>query len=231
MGESQWVRWSANSGPSRMQDSGKPEFRLLLPPHPGYAGVDFHFPGPGRLEASGIMARTLDNLFHYLDGLTGRASLDDLRARLADLDIDCDDVAGCLRFSDRGYTRNLMRAGPWYHLLVLCWKNGQRSPIHDHAGSSCAVRVLRSTLTETLFEFAPNGHVKATCSRDLPAGGVCASADADMHQVSNLQAGAAELVTLHVYSPPLLVMGTYSLTDRTRGEEPMLMEFSEAAGI
>jgi hypothetical protein len=38
-------------------------------------------------------------------------------------------------------------------------------------------------------------------------------------------------VTLHVYSPPLLVMGTYSLTDRSRGEEPMLLEFSDAAGI
>ena len=135
MGESQWVRWSANSGPSRVQDSGNLEFRLLLSPHPGYAGVDSHFPGPGRLEASGIMARTLDNLFHYLDGLTGRASLTDLRARLANLNVECDDVAGFLRFSDRGYTRNLMRAGPWYHLLVLCWKNGQRSPIHDHATS------------------------------------------------------------------------------------------------
>ncbi len=52
-----------------------------------------------------------------------------------------------------------------------------------------------------------------------------------MHQISNLQAGAADLVTLHIYSPPLVRMGTYSLTDAIRGEELMAMEFSDSAGI
>lgn len=177
------------------------------------------------------MARTLTELFDYLEGLRGRAALNDLASELEDLDIDCEEVAPFIRFSSRGYTRNLIRGGPWYNVLVLCWKNGQRSPIHDHAGSSCGVRVLRGTATETLFEFAPNGHVKAIFSRDLSEGSVCASQDDDMHQVSNLQPGNADLVTLHVYSPPLMYMGTYSLTDLTRGSEPMFLEFSDAAGI
>ena len=177
------------------------------------------------------MARTLDELFAYLDGLRGRAPLAELVAHLDELDIDCDDVASFLRFSSRGYMRNLIRGGQWYNVLALCWKNGQRSPIHDHMGSSCGVRVLRGTATETLFEFAPNRHVKALFSRDLPAGSVCGSQDDDIHQVSNLQPGDADLVTLHVYTPPLLHMGTYSLTDLTRGTEPMFLEFSDAAGI
>ena len=46
-----------------------------------------------------------------------------------------------------------------------------------------------------------------------------------------LQAGGADLVTLHVYTPPLRNMGTYSLFDATRGTEPMLLEFIDAAGI
>jgi cysteine dioxygenase len=177
------------------------------------------------------MAKTLTGLFHYLDRLQDRASLTELQTQLAQVDMDCDDVAEFICFSDRHYMRNLVQAGPWYHVLVLCWKNGQRSPIHDHAGSSCGVRVLRGTLTETLFEVAPNGHVKATISRDLAPGSVCASQDSDIHQVSNLQAGEADLVTLHVYSPPLMWMGTYSLTDLTRGQEPMFVEFYDAAGI
>jgi cysteine dioxygenase len=177
------------------------------------------------------MARTLESLFAYLDGLQGRAPLQELTAELADLEIDCGEVADFIRFSDRGYTRNLVRAGPWYNALALCWKNGQRSPIHDHKGSSCGVRVLRGTLTETLFEVTPNGHVKATFSRDLRPGSVIGSEDSDIHQVSNLQPGDADLVTLHVYSPPLLWMGTYSLTDRTRGKEAMFVEFRDAAGI
>jgi cysteine dioxygenase len=177
------------------------------------------------------MANTLSSLIRFLDELSHRAPLEELTRRLARLQDDCTELTPFLRFSDRGYTRNLVRAGPWYHLLVLCWKNGQRSPIHDHTGSSCGVRVLRGVMTETLFEFAANSHIKAVCSRDLPAGGVCGSQDDDIHQVSNLQPGTADLVTLHVYSPPLLWMGTYSLTDLSRGQEPMFVEFSDAAGI
>jgi cysteine dioxygenase len=177
------------------------------------------------------MAKTLDGLFRFLDGLEDRADLADLLIELSQLDIRFEEIAAFVRFSSRHYMRNLMRSGPWFHALILCWKNGQRSPIHDHAGSSCGVRVLRGTLTETLFEFAPNGHIKAISSRDLPVGGVCGSQDSDLHQISNLQAGDADLVTLHVYSPPLLMMGTYSLTDLTRGQEPMLLEFCDAAGI
>jgi cysteine dioxygenase len=177
------------------------------------------------------MAESVQQLIGYLDRLADRAALPELTAELAALEVERDELEPFVRFSAQGYTRNLIRAGPWYNLLVLCWKNGQRSPIHDHRGSSCAVRVVDGTLTETLFEFAPNGHVKATFSRDMPPGAVIGSADIDVHQVSNLQAGGAELVTLHVYSPPLRVMGTYSLTDATRGEEPLLLEFSDAAGI
>jgi len=177
------------------------------------------------------MGNALEGLFQFLDRLEGRVPLEELTAQLEQHDIDCSDVADFIHFSDQSYTRNLVRSGSWYQVLVLCWKNGQRSPIHDHAGSSCGIRVLRGTLTESLFEFAPNGHVFPTFSRQMMTGEVQGSQDSDLHQVSNLQEEGADLITLHVYSPPLQWMGTYSLIERKRGKEPMFMEFSEAAGI
>jgi cysteine dioxygenase len=185
----------------------------------------------GRRNVGATMADTLSNLFRFLDRLQQRAPLAQLTAQMEALNIEVEDLAEYMRYSERGYRRNLVRAGDWYNLLVLCWRNGQRSPIHDHKGSSCAVRVLEGTMTETLFDFAPNGHVKARFSRDVLPGSVVGSKDTDMHQISNLQAGSVDLVTLHLYSPPLLIMGTYSMMDKSRGEEPMLMEFSEAGGI
>jgi cysteine dioxygenase len=178
-----------------------------------------------------IAAPALSDLIDYLDGLSGRAPLDELVELLTQTEIDPAELTPHFRFSAQGYTRNLVRTGPWYDLLVLCWKNGQRSPIHDHAGSSCAVHVLRGVLTETAFVFVPHGRVKAVGSRDLAAGAICGGQDSDVHQVSNLQDGDAELVTLHIYSPPLRRMGTYSLIDDTRGEERMFVEFVDAAGI
>ena len=51
------------------------------------------------------MCPKLESLFDYLDSLTGRAPLDELTARLADVDIDCDDVADCIRFATNHYWR------------------------------------------------------------------------------------------------------------------------------
>jgi cysteine dioxygenase len=112
----------------------------------------------------------------------------------------------------------------------MCWKAGQRSPIHDHAGSVCAVRVLRGTATVTHFAWAASGDIKATSSEDMPVGSVTGSQDGDLHQVSNLQGGGCELVTLHVYTPPLLRMGTYSILDATRGVD-VWTEMKDGAGI
>jgi cysteine dioxygenase len=164
------------------------------------------------------LSDTLLSLLADLDAYPARIPLDRLAAHLEAARIGFEDVASVACFGERTYRRNLLHAGPAYQALVLCWRNGQRSPIHDHRGSSCGVRVLRGVATETRFRVSANGMVLATHSRELDEGCVCASEDADIHQMSNLQAGDADLVTLHVYSPPLLRMGTYSLTERTVGE-------------
>ncbi len=169
------------------------------------------------------MAKTLADLFRYLEGLRDRAPLDRLLEEVRELELH-GELDPYLKFTDGHYARNLVRAGRFYHMWVMCWKNGQRSPIHDHAASNCVVRVLRGTLTETRFEFAPNGHIKAIGSCDLGVGGLCGTHDADLHQISNLQAGNAEMVTLHIYSPPLVRMATFSLTDRARGEDVWVEE-------
>jgi cysteine dioxygenase len=185
----------------------------------------------GSKTVSLTVTEDLQAMFRHLDTLSGRPDLARLTEELSRFEIDIDDLSQHLRFAETGYQRNLVRAAPNYHAWVLCWKNGQRSPIHDHPGSACVVRVLRGTLTETLFERAPNGHVKATFSRDFVQGSVIGSEDSDIHQVSNLQAENADLVTLHVYSPPLNRMETFSLYDSNRGYEVWVPEFSDAGGI
>lgn len=156
---------------------------------------------------------TLPVLLKRLDAWTGRIPLGDLQAALEDLAISLDDVRPSLVFGADTYRRNLLHSGPAYQALVLCWRNGQRSPIHDHAGSSCGVRVLAGEALETVFDRTRAGMVYAVRSSTLRAGGVCATQDSDIHQVSNLADDGGDLVTLHVYSPPLLNMGTYSLFD------------------
>jgi len=179
-----------------------------------------------------LQTSKLNELVEYLDGLTQRAPVEVLDRRLRALNITVDDLADYARFNEANYRRNLVRGGQWYHLLVLCWRSGQRSPIHNHAQSTCGLKILKGVATETKFEMTPCSLVKAVSSRDLHNGEICASQDADIHQVSNLQAEGNDLVTLHIYSPPLVRMKTYSLTDRAVGDYvPVINEHCFGSGI
>ena len=159
-----------------------------------------------------VIPDNLQSLVGYLDNLDQRASVPKLRELLTESGTTFGDLASFAEFSEAGYTRNLVCEGPWYHLLVLCWRSGQRSPIHNHAESTCGVKVLKGIATETAFTPTPCGQMKAVASTDLLEGQICAAQDADTHQISNMQAAEQDLVTMHIYSPPLTKMEQYSIT-------------------
>lgn len=174
----------------------------------------------------------LELLFDCLEILTKRISVKELEQLLLKIDLRLEDVSDYVRFSDETYLRNLIRGGDQYHALVMCWRSGQRSPIHNHAGSTCGLRVLRGVATETVFEKTPSSLVKAVSSHDRGCGDVSVSQDANIHQVSNLQVASEDLITLHIYSPPLLRMDTYSLTNPRIGEfRPTVVEHALGSGI
>jgi cysteine dioxygenase len=179
------------------------------------------------------MLATTDAVFEDLDRATGRLSLPTILEWVRQTDLTAEDLAPYLVFRPDRYVRNLLHAGPAYQALILCWRGGQRSPIHNHRGSNCGVKVLRGTATETVFAAAPNGMPYPIRSCHLAAGHVCASADEDMHQISNLQVGGADLVTLHVYSPPLLRMDVFSLDSPavTEWDDPINDPFALGGGI
>jgi len=179
------------------------------------------------------MEARIDAALAEFSGLETRIPAARLRAWIESCPLSLDHVARYCRYHPEHYVRNLMRGGPAYHALVLCWRNGHRSPIHDHSGSGCAVKVLAGEAIETTFQTAPNGMAYAVGSKVLAEGSTCYTEDRDIHQVSNLQPAGADLVTLHVYSPPLLRMNVYSLHGRAVREffDPVNDEFTSGAGI
>jgi cysteine dioxygenase len=159
------------------------------------------------------MTSSLGRVLEELDAWPKRIPLPELERALGGLSVTLDDVRPFVKFGDETYRRNLLHAGPAYQALVLCWRNGQRSPIHDHRGSSCGVRIIHGTALETVFERAKNRMIYAVRSQEMRPGLICATQDDDIHQVSNLADDGGDLITLHIYSPALLQMGTYSLLD------------------
>ncbi|KAJ3140067.1 hypothetical protein HK100_010810 [Physocladia obscura] len=60
-------------------------------------------------------------------------------------------------FDSGRYTRNLVDAGNGrFNLMILCWPAGVASPIHDHAGSHCLMKIMEGELKETRYAWPQN---------------------------------------------------------------------------
>ncbi len=160
----------------------------------------------------------IDELLQRLDRAETPLEATELKDLLAQLEISREDLPDAVNFSELGYKRNVVSVSPVYAALVLCWKAGQRSHIHDHRDAVCGVRVVEGTATEIKYERGIDGLLTETATGELPCGGVCASIDSDIHVVANET--DADLITLHVYTPPMKAFSVYNLEDATVRDRP-----------
>lgn len=132
------------------------------------------------------------------------------------------------RFRDDTYARHLIHRDELFSVLLLCWKPGQGSPVHNHQGNLGWIRVLRGRIEETHwqppewvvagvpmpsgdFEIDEEGVGHGIALRRgehlvHPAGPGVAPVDRQraIHQIANPRRNADDepAVTLHVYSRP-----------------------------
>ncbi|OQO03345.1 hypothetical protein B0A48_11601 [Cryoendolithus antarcticus] len=63
------------------------------------------------------------------------------------------------------YTRNLVSTiNQHANLLVLVWNPGCASPIHDHSGAHCLMKILKGSLRETLYAWPCENEPAQRCS-------------------------------------------------------------------
>ncbi len=117
------------------------------------------------------------------------------------------------RFLDDQYARNLVLRTPHFELLVLCWRPGQASTIHDHAGSLNAIRVHAGELTSRVFRPAEGaapgaGPVELVAEERVgPGDGLVGVDRGGVHQLAD--SAGEPLITVHVYAPPLLELTVF----------------------
>ena len=150
-------------------------------------------------------------------------------------------LAGRLRLSDElvgnriafaryGYARNLVCRTPFFELLVLCWRPGQESTIHDHAGALNAIRVFSGELTSRTFrhrdgEVRPSPVAQDAEERIQPASALLGVDRGGIHQLANTS--GEDLITLHVYAPALMELNVYSTTSGTVERRPLRYTLAE----
>ena len=150
------------------------------------------------------MSSKLTRLIAQLDSLTERGKLSMLANILIESGVSTSDVHDACIFNDAHYARNKITGSQWYDLFVMCWKPGQSSTIHDHADSSCALKILEGTASEIgcILTDPEKKYVRKTGISTYNKGQCCAAQDSQIHQIANLSP-SQNLITMHIYSPPL----------------------------
>jgi cysteine dioxygenase len=142
-------------------------------------------------------------------------SLPELYALIERTRISQNELQPYLGFKAGNYCRHRVMRNEFVEMLVLCWKPGQRTPIHDHNGSHGAVFVHEGVLWETTFDYHSETGLAYKAHRELRDGGLTGSELPDIHQIGNPDVSGQDLVTIHIYAPPLGVLKTYKLGSLT----------------
>ena len=143
-------------------------------------------------------------------------------------------VGNRIAFARDSYARNLVCRTPFFELLVLCWRPGQESTIHDHAGALNAIRVLSGELTSRTFARTNGassgaGPVAQDGEERVPQDARMVGLDRNgIHQLAN--ATGNDLITVHVYAPALMELNVYSTTSAEVERRPLRYTLADDLG-
>ena len=123
-----------------------------------------------------------------------------------------------VNWDDRGYTRNCIVRDTRFELILLCWKNMQSTPIHDHGGEQCWVYQIQGKAEEHRYEHV-NDVLELKSSTILEPGSVTYMDDhMGYHAIQTLE---NRVMTLHIYMNPIDTCVVYNSENQRFEEKEM----------
>ncbi len=150
-------------------------------------------------------------LIERLESQSAPPTLEQLNAWLAQAEISREDLSSYIGFKEGNYWRHRVCRNRFVEMLVLCWRPGHKTPIHDHNGSHGAVKVSEGVLWETIFTYDQDQGLGYRSVRECQAGEITGADVPDIHQLGNPEVSGQDLITIHIYAPPLGVLNTYKV--------------------
>ncbi len=123
-------------------------------------------------------------------------------AILNQLELSDEYIQDCSSWSSEKYTRNCLYKDDAFELLLLCWEQGQKTPVHCHGGEECWVKLISGELNEVFYENDATQLSKAIKSQKLDVNGLSYMNDlVGLHSLENTNNGKS--ISLHLYAKPI----------------------------
>lgn len=113
-------------------------------------------------------------------------------------------------WSDEIYTRNCIFENDQFELILLCWNPNQITPIHDHGGEECWVRVIKGEFEEVIYSINKQEELREVKTHTAKENEVTYMIDfMGFHTLQNLTNERG--MTLHLYAKPIRSCNSYDL--------------------
>jgi cysteine dioxygenase len=105
-------------------------------------------------------------------------------------------------WSNECYTRNCIIDNEKFELILICWCEGHRTPIHDHGGEECWVKVIEGEFKETIYKQNEAGELNFVKSSISKSNEITYMKDfMGFHRLENLSNKRS--ISLHLYAKPI----------------------------
>jgi cysteine dioxygenase len=117
-------------------------------------------------------------------------------------------------WSEHCYTRNCIVDSEKYELILICWCAGQTTPIHDHDGEECWVKVITGAFKETIYKENDAGVLQFEKTGISKANEVTYMKDfMGFHTLENIS--NQKSMSLHLYAKPIRKCRVFDATSET----------------
>ena len=105
-------------------------------------------------------------------------------------------------WSDDSYTRNCVFEDERFELILLCWEEGQKTPIHDHGGEECWVKIVEGAIEEELYTLDEMSELQLIKTDIAKKNDISYMIDfMGFHSLKNVSNGRS--MSLHLYAKPI----------------------------
>ncbi len=154
---------------------------------------------------------TFSDLVQTLQAQSAPPALEQISSWLEGTVISREDLRPYVAFKEGNYWRHRVCKNKAVEMLVLCWRPGHKTPIHDHNGSHGVVKIQEGVLWESIFAYQEGQGLTYKNGRECQAGEITGADVPDIHQLGNPEVSGQDLITIHIYAPPLGVLHTYKV--------------------
>jgi len=139
-----------------------------------------------------------------------------------------------IKLDENQYTRNLIKDSPYFTLMLICWPPAICSPIHDHGGSECWLRVCSGSLEERFYNLPEHEDAEITMrfAQTHADGEVCFINDEQgLHSIRN-PTNNQWAVSLHCYVPGYVSCNAF-LDEKcaSKGKKNCKLSFTTVDGV